>query len=144
MGIFIFIVENRASYSEARSFLKSGNYLSSRQFSASTFGVKELNFCVRNGNRWILFAIITAMVIYLCVLSTQYTYVFVVPLLFAKLLELFLLTKINNYIANFVTKVFSYLSLKLVKIIDFSLLKCKDFIVKSFSLISLRSSQTTY
>ena len=25
---------------------------------------KELNFCVRNGNRWILFAIITAMVIY--------------------------------------------------------------------------------
>ena len=109
MGIFIFIVENRASYSDARSFLKSGNYLSSRQFSASTFGVKELNFCVRNGNRWILFAIITAMVIYLCVLSTQYTYVFVVPLLFAKLLELFLLTKINNYIALSFTKVFSYL-----------------------------------
>ena len=45
------------------SWLKSGNYLSSRQFSASTFGVKELNFCVRNGNRWVLFAIITAMVI---------------------------------------------------------------------------------
>ena len=44
--------------------MKSGNYLSSRQLSASTFGVKELNFCVRYGNRWILFAIITAMVIY--------------------------------------------------------------------------------
>ena len=45
--------------------MKSGNYLSSRQLTASTFGVKELNFCVRNGNRWILFAIITAIVIYL-------------------------------------------------------------------------------
>ena len=56
--------------------LKSGNYLSSRQFSASTFGVKELNFCVRNGNRWILFAIITAMVIYLCFLSS-YIYIIV-------------------------------------------------------------------
>ena len=44
--------------------LKSGDYLSSRRLTASTFGVKELNFCVRNGNRWILFAIITAMVIY--------------------------------------------------------------------------------
>ena len=49
--------------------LKSGDYLSSRRLTASTFGVKELNFCVRNGNRWNLFAIITAMVIYshLCV-----------------------------------------------------------------------------
>ena len=45
--------------------VKSGDYLSSRRLTASTFGVKELNFCVRNGNRWILFAIITAMVIYL-------------------------------------------------------------------------------
>ena len=45
-------------------FLKSGNYLSSQQYLASTFGVKELNFCVRNENRWDLFAIITAMVIY--------------------------------------------------------------------------------
>ena len=27
----------------------------------STFGVNELNFCVRNGNRWILVAIITGM-----------------------------------------------------------------------------------
>ena len=27
----------------------------------STFGVIELNFCVRNGNRWVLYAIITGM-----------------------------------------------------------------------------------
>ena len=27
----------------------------------STFGVNELNFCVRNGNRWILYFIITGM-----------------------------------------------------------------------------------
>ena len=45
--------------------LKSGDYLSSRRLTASTFGVKELNFCVRNGNRWVLFAIITAIAIYL-------------------------------------------------------------------------------
>ena len=30
----------------------------------STFGVRKLNFCVRNGNRWNLSAIITTMVIY--------------------------------------------------------------------------------
>ena len=46
-------------------FLKSGGYLSSQRLTVSTFGVKELNFCVRNGNWWILFAIITAMVIYI-------------------------------------------------------------------------------
>ena len=44
--------------------MKSGGYLSSQRLTVSTFGVKELNFCVRNGNRWILFAIVTAMVIY--------------------------------------------------------------------------------
>ena len=44
--------------------LKSGGYLSSQRLTVSTFGVKELNFCVRNGNRWILFAIATAMAIY--------------------------------------------------------------------------------
>ena len=27
----------------------------------STFGASELNFCVRNGNRWVLTAIITGM-----------------------------------------------------------------------------------
>ena len=27
----------------------------------TTFGAIELNFCVRNGNRWILYAIITGM-----------------------------------------------------------------------------------
>ena len=51
---------------KSKSFnLKSGNYLSSQRLTVSTFGVKELNFCVRNGYRWILFAIITAIVIYL-------------------------------------------------------------------------------
>ena len=54
--------------------MKSGDYLSSRRFSVSTFGVKELNFCVRNGNRWILFAIITAIVIYLASFSAYATY----------------------------------------------------------------------
>ena len=44
--------------------MKSGDYLSSRRLTASTFGVRKLNFCVRNGNRWILSAIITTMVIY--------------------------------------------------------------------------------
>ena len=54
--------------------MKSGNYLSSQQYPASTFGVKELNFCVRNGNRWNLFAIITAMVISITVCyGKQYT-----------------------------------------------------------------------
>ena len=55
--------------------MKSGDYLSSRRLTASTFGVKELNFCVRTGNRWILFAIITAMAIYL-VTSVTYIYYF--------------------------------------------------------------------
>ena len=49
---------------DVQSCLKSGDYLSSQRLAVSTFDVKELNFCVRNGNRWILFAIITAMVIY--------------------------------------------------------------------------------
>ena len=53
-------------------FLKSGGYLSSQRLTVSTFGVKELNFCVRNGNRWILFAIVTAMVIYSA--FTRYIY----------------------------------------------------------------------
>ena len=30
---------------------------------SSTFAVDELNFCVRNGNRWILIAIITGMIL---------------------------------------------------------------------------------
>ena len=44
------------------SCLRSGNYLSSRVVGPSTFGVRELNFCVRDGNRWILSAIVTGMV----------------------------------------------------------------------------------
>ena len=46
----------------SRPCLKGGNYLSSRVVRPSTLGVRELNFCVRNGNRWILSAIVTAMV----------------------------------------------------------------------------------
>ena len=44
------------------SFLESGGYLSSRAVRPSTLGVRELNFCVRDGNRWILSAIVTGMV----------------------------------------------------------------------------------
>ena len=58
---------------------ESGNDLSSQHLSASTFGVRKLNFCVRYGNRWILFAIITTMVIYSAYRRT-YTF-FSVPLL---------------------------------------------------------------
>ena len=77
--------------------LKSGDYLSSRRLTASTFGVKELNFCVRNGNRWILFAIITAMVIY----SASAVYIrFFSFLGLSYLSELSPLPKIYNYIAN--------------------------------------------
>ena len=43
---------------------ESGNDLSSQHLSASTFGVRKLNFCVRYGNRWILSAIITTIAIY--------------------------------------------------------------------------------
>ena len=71
--------------SDTRSCLKSGDYLSSQRLTVSTFGVKELNFCVRNGNRWILFAIVTAMVIYSA---------------FAAYIRLYLSQKTNNYIAN--------------------------------------------
>ena len=46
----------------SRPCLKGGNYLSSRVVRPSTLGVRELNFCVRNGNRWDLSAIVTAMV----------------------------------------------------------------------------------
>ena len=42
--------------------MRSGNYLSSRAVGPSTLGVRELNFCVRDGNRWILSAIVTGMV----------------------------------------------------------------------------------
>ena len=68
-------MKNTLAQKEQGVWLKSGGYLSSRQYLASTFGVKELNFCVRNGNRWILFAIVTAMVIYSAL--PRYTYVFI-------------------------------------------------------------------
>ena len=74
--------------------LKSGNYLSSQGLAPSTFGVKELNFCVRNGNRWILFAIITAMV-------------------YIRRFQR-IISKINNYIANR-TKHFLFESVKIIE-----------------------------
>ncbi len=90
--------------------MKSGGYLSSQRLTVSTFGVKELNFCVRNGNRWILFAIVTAMVIYLYPARDSYVYNVCRP-------------KTNNYIANSYERLpfSSYHFLKLVEIIDFSL-----------------------
>ena len=42
--------------------LKGGNNLSFRAVKPSTLGERELNFCVRDGNRWILSSIVTAMV----------------------------------------------------------------------------------
>ena len=39
------------------------------RFQPSTFGAKRLNFCVRNGNRWVPLAIVTGMVE--CVLHTH-------------------------------------------------------------------------
>ena len=88
----VFKAKRTPCSAKSRATLKSGNYLSSRQLTASTFGVKELNFCVRNGNRWILFAIITAIVIYLVSFShATYT----------KLLIESSSKKIHNYIATF-------------------------------------------
>ena len=42
--------------------LKGGNNLSFRAVKPSTLGERELNFCVRDGNRWNLSSIVTAMV----------------------------------------------------------------------------------
>ena len=108
--------------------MKSGNYLSSRQFSASTFGVKELNFCVRNGNRWDLFAIITAMAIFTSFSACIYTHL--IYLLQGRL------TTTQQTFANFFTSAFHLFGL--VKIIDF--FNRKDFVYLSSSLILLRSS----
>ena len=53
----------------ARAFALLYRALKNRQrpilpgrFQPSTFGAKRLNFCVRNGNRWIPLAIVTGMV----------------------------------------------------------------------------------
>ena len=40
-------------------FIMLGNVLLSRNVSPTTIGAKELNFCVRHGNRCDLFAIVT-------------------------------------------------------------------------------------
>ena len=112
-----------SAFSDTRSCLKSGDYLSSQRLTVSTFGVKELNFCVRNGNRWILFAIITAMVIYS--VFPQHTYVFSFPLPFLGFRNN-LLTKIYNYIANLRNLKYLHItSFELVEIIDSSLFNVK-------------------
>ena len=108
--------------------LKSGGYLSSQRLTVSTFGVKELNFCVRNGNRWILFAIITAIVIYLVSSRLRYIYLF----------NESSFKNIHNYIANLVRLAKSY---KLVKIIDSSV---KDFRKKLSNLFILEIKPSTY
>ena len=78
-------------------WLKSGDYLSSRRLTVSTFGVKELNFCVRNGYRWILFAIITAIVIFII---RHFRLITSIRCFFN------LLLKTDNYIASFAISLF--------------------------------------
>ena len=94
--------------------MKSGDYLSSRRLTASTFGVKELNFCVRNGNRWILFAIITAMAIYSA--SAAYIRFFRPNKGLSSPEDLQLHSKLLRN-----QELFPYSFLKLVEIIDFPL-----------------------
>ena len=124
--------------------MKSGNYLSSRQLSASTIGVKELNICVRNGNRWDLFAIISAMVISTRAYPCVYTFFFVLiyPLYQGFIRTFFFnlrLGKINNYIANFCKSLhISFFSFRARKNRRF--IYRKDFVYLSSSLILLRSS----
>ena len=83
--------------------MENGDYLSSRRLTASTFGVKELNFCVRNGNRWDLFAIVTVMVIYSVFSNGTYTSFF---------------AKIYNYIANVRRSKKFFISLVFLKLVE--------------------------
>ncbi len=46
-------------------FIMLGNVLLSRNVSPTTIGAKELNFCVRHGNRCDLFAIVTKQFFYI-------------------------------------------------------------------------------
>ena len=103
------VMKKACSVLEQAFWMKSGDYLSSRRLTASTFGVKELNFCVRNGNRWILFAIITAMVIY-SALAGIHTF-FSVPFALFSFRNLSPFPKINNYIANLYDFQESFISL---------------------------------
>ena len=93
--------------------MKSGNDLSSQRLSASTFGVRKLNFCVRYGNRRILSAIITAMAIFLSVSLPKNIYY-----CFRRFLPLYCgfpspsssFPKTYNYIAPFKSSYFSIFS----------------------------------
>ena len=109
--------------------MKSGNYLSSRQLTASTFGVKELNFCVRNGNRWILFAIITAIAIYL------------LPFL-SKLHILIYLPRRLTTTQQFLLRKTSF-PLGLVKIIEFLVVVRSVFLRRSYSISLLRKLRSS-
>ena len=102
----------------------------------STFGARKLNFCVRNGNRWVLSAIITAMAIYKALrLHTYKLSAFLLPCLAFRNLSRspsffprssekrfpFFQSpfpKTYNYIANSANRLPSLF--KLVKIIEFS------------------------
>ena len=97
----------------SKSFkMKSGDYLSSRRLTASTFGVKELNFCVRNGNRWILFAIITAIAIYLASTLAHATYTILIKPSFKEDLQLH---------SKFFVQISKFLKIEARKIIELSL-----------------------
>ena len=123
--------------------MKSGNYLSSRQFSASTFGVKELNFCVRNWNRWDLFAIITAMAISTSFrLYIYFLFVLIYPLYQGFIRTFFfnlrlgrLTTTQQTFFAKSSHQLFSFRARKNRRFIY-----RKDFVYLSSSLILLRSS----
>ena len=125
--------------------MKSGNYLSSQQYPASTFGVKELNFCVRNGNRWDLFAIITAMVISIAFRQTIYFFSYVLfPALFQANFKNVSSSfqKTNNYIAklHFSFSYQPFFLCVLVKIIDIFFIIRKDFVYSSPLSFLSRSS----
>ena len=127
--------------------MKSGNYLSSQQYPASTFGVKELNFCVRNGNRWDLFAIITAMVISIAFRQRIYFFLRSFPRPFPSgFLERFIFVqKTNNYIAKLHFS-FSYqpFSLCARKNYRYLLHHSKRFRLLKLSLVSFEIKPSTY
>ena len=120
--------------------MKSGDYLSSRRLTASTFGVRKLNFCVRNGNRWDLSAIITAMAIYLVAYrNVTYTNFSWSLLRFPPFFKtvIFFLEDLQLHSNYFYEKPKSFLPLKLVKIIEIFVKKLRK---NSLSLNILRSS----
>ncbi len=126
--------------------MKSGDYLSSRRLSASTFGVRKLNFCVRYGNRWFLSAIITTIVIYhklslaINTKSSDASLCFFSPPDVSASFFQSPFPKIYNYIAiSYVLAIFSSF-LKLVKIIDFLVKRFRFKKALSLSFIEIKPS----